>query len=98
MNPQDYRAWYGLGQTYEILRLPFYSLNYHKRAQLIRPDDSRMLIAMGEVYEKLNRYDEALRCYKRARNVGDVDSFALSRLARYENQFFGIFLHRKFHT
>lgn len=44
-----------------------------------------MLIAMGEVYEKLNRFDEAMRCYKRARNVGDVDSFALSRLARSAN-------------
>ncbi len=83
MNPQDYRAWYGLGQMYEILRMPFYSLHFHKQAQLIRPDDSRMLIAMGEVYEKLNRFDEALRCYKRARSVGDIDSFALSRLARY---------------
>lgn len=81
-NPQDHRAWYGLGQTYEIIKLPFYSLHYHKRAQLICPDDSRILIAMGEVYEKMNRFGEALRCYKRARNVGDGDSSALSHLAR----------------
>lgn len=83
MNSQDYRAWYGLGQTYEILKLPYYSLHYYKRAQLIRPDDSRMLIAMGEAYEKLNWFDEAIRCYNRSRNVGDADSFALSRLAKY---------------
>ncbi len=26
VNKRDYRAWYGLGQTYEILKMPFYSL------------------------------------------------------------------------
>lgn len=84
MNPHDYRAWYGVGQTYEILRLPLFALHYYKRAQLIIPEDGRILVAMAEMYERLNRYDEALRCYKRARNVGDENSTALSRLARYE--------------
>jgi len=26
-NPRDYRAWYGLGQTYAILPMHFYSLH-----------------------------------------------------------------------
>ena len=26
VNRRDYRAWYGLGQTYEILKMPFYCL------------------------------------------------------------------------
>jgi anaphase-promoting complex subunit 8 len=32
LNPKDYRAWYGLGQTYELLQMPFYALNYFRRA------------------------------------------------------------------
>ena len=36
MNKRDYRAWYGLGQTYEILKMPFYSLYYYKQAHLFR--------------------------------------------------------------
>eukprot|EP00850_Spirogloea_muscicola_P002061 SM000008S22150 [mRNA] locus=s8:2373:4612:- [translate_table: standard] len=30
INPLDYRAWYGLGQTYEILAMPFYALYYYR--------------------------------------------------------------------
>lgn len=30
--PTDYRAWYGLGQTYEILALPYYALYYYRQA------------------------------------------------------------------
>lgn len=32
LNPRDYRAWYGLGQTYELLHMPFYALNYFRQA------------------------------------------------------------------
>jgi len=31
VNRRDYRAWYGLGQTYEILKMPFYCLYYYKQ-------------------------------------------------------------------
>eukprot|EP00883_Tetradesmus_obliquus_P015588 jgi/Sobl393_1/8739/SZX78120.1 len=30
LNPRDYRAWYGLGQTYELLSMPFYALHYYR--------------------------------------------------------------------
>lgn len=30
LNPRDYRAWYGLGQTYELLNMPYYALHYHR--------------------------------------------------------------------
>ena len=33
INPLDYRAWYGLGQTYEILQMPHYALYYFQYAQ-----------------------------------------------------------------
>lgn len=32
INPLDYRAWYGLGQTYEILQMPHYALYYFQYA------------------------------------------------------------------
>lgn len=31
VNRRDYRAWYGLGQTYELLKLPAYCLYYYKQ-------------------------------------------------------------------
>ena len=55
VNKRDYRAWYGLGQTYELLKMPFYCLYYYKKAQELRPSDSRMLVALGESYEKLDK-------------------------------------------
>lgn len=36
LNPRDYRAWYGLGQTYELLHMPFYALHYFRRATQAR--------------------------------------------------------------
>ena len=36
VNQRDYRAWYGLGQIYEILKMPFYCLYYFRRAQMLR--------------------------------------------------------------
>jgi Tfp pilus assembly protein PilF len=30
LNPRDYRAWYGLGQTYELLSMPHYALHYYR--------------------------------------------------------------------
>ena len=34
INPKDYRAWYGLGQTYEILAMYFYALFYYRKVRL----------------------------------------------------------------
>ncbi|CAN0519174.1 unnamed protein product, partial [Laminaria digitata] len=36
INPKDYRAWYGLGQTYEILQMHFYAIYYYRRATALR--------------------------------------------------------------
>lgn len=88
INCRDYRAWYGLGQTYEILKMPFYCLYYYKKAQQLRPNDSRMILALGETYEKLEKSENALKCYYKACNMGDVEGFALIKLAKYViNQF-----------
>lgn len=32
LNSRDYRAWYGLGQTYELLLMPYYALHYYRCA------------------------------------------------------------------
>lgn len=87
VNKRDFRAWYGLGQAYEILKMTFYSLYYYKAAQQLRPYDSRMLVALGETYEKLNKVADALKCYQKAYNVGDIEGVALYSMAKlYEKQ------------
>ena len=45
LNPRDYRAWYGMGQTYELLQMPFFALHYYRRATQLRPQDARMWCA-----------------------------------------------------
>lgn len=83
VNRRDYRAWYGLGQTYEILKMSFYAIYYYKQAQLLRPHDSRMVLALGEAYEKQDKIQDALKCYYKACNVGDIEGMALLKLATY---------------
>jgi anaphase-promoting complex subunit 8 len=36
VNRKDYRAWYGLGQAYELLLMPQYALYYYQRATSLR--------------------------------------------------------------
>lgn len=80
VNRRDFRAWYGLGQAYEIIKMPFYGLYYYKTATQLRPYDSRMLVALGETYEKLSKNSNALKCYQKACNVGDIEGFAMLKL------------------
>jgi len=35
-NPHDYRAWYGIGQAYELLQQPVFALYYYRRASVLR--------------------------------------------------------------
>jgi anaphase-promoting complex subunit 8 len=37
IDPKDFRAWYGLGQTYELQNMNNYALYYFSRAVLSRP-------------------------------------------------------------
>lgn len=53
VNRKDYRAWYGLGQTYEILDMPYHALSYFQSATALRPYDSRMWSALGGCFQKL---------------------------------------------
>ncbi|CAB3402772.1 unnamed protein product [Caenorhabditis bovis] len=82
----DYRGWYGLGQMYDIMKMPSYSLYYYQQAQKCKPHDSRLLVALGEIYCKLSRIEDAEKCFTGAYLFGDVEGSALWQLAKlYEN-------------
>jgi anaphase-promoting complex subunit 8 len=82
INAHDYRAWYGLGQTYEINRMYYYALYYYRKACTLRPYDARMWCALGGCFENLGRQDDAVRCFERAIANRDMEHIALLRLAR----------------
>ena len=73
-NPRDYRAWHGLGQVYEMLRLFSYALFYYRKAVVVRPYDGRFWKAMGVCYENMKKYDSAIKCYMQAAN-DDIGAF-----------------------
>jgi anaphase-promoting complex subunit 8 len=52
----DYRAWYGLGQTYEMLHLYQYAHYYYRKAAYLRPLDARMWGAVGNCLLKLGEW------------------------------------------
>ncbi|KAG8737207.1 Anaphase-promoting complex subunit 23, partial [Ceratobasidium sp. 428] len=66
VNRKDYRAWYGLGQTYEMIDMPHYALHYFQRATALRPYDIRMWQALASCYQTLQKYRDAIQCYRRA--------------------------------
>lgn len=70
VNRKDYRAWYGLGQAYEVLDMAFYALFYHHRAAALRPYDPKMWQAVGTCYAKMGRLDQSIRALKRALVAG----------------------------
>lgn len=46
-NQKDYRAWFGLGQAYEYLKLYSYALTNYMEASNLKPNDERPWIALG---------------------------------------------------
>ncbi|KAI5289874.1 Anaphase-promoting complex subunit 23 [Ascosphaera aggregata] len=66
VNQKDYRAWYGLGQAYEVLDMVFYALFYYERAAALRPYDPKMWQAVGSCYAKMDRLEQGIHALKRA--------------------------------
>lgn len=66
VNKKDFRAWYGLGQTYEVLEMSFYALFYYQRAAALSPYDPKMWAAVGSCLAKMNKPVQAIKAYKRA--------------------------------
>lgn len=79
---RDFRAWNGLGQTYETLKMHYYALNYYQRATAIRPYDGRIWCAMGQCYESLDQDLAAIKCYTRALLGPDQEKTALKKLPK----------------
>lgn len=84
IDPCDYRAWYGLGQAYEMMSMPFYALHYFRKSVFLQPNDSRLWIAMGQCYEseQLRMLEKAVKCYRRAADCNDGEAIALHQLAK----------------
>lgn len=68
-NKRDYRAWYGLGQVYDILKMPNLSLDHYYTAYLLEPEDKNSSMAIGEMLEHLGRYQEVIEFYRRAGKI-----------------------------
>ena len=71
VNPRDYRAWYGLGQTYELLTMYRYALHYYRKAVKLRPGDHRMWFALGNCYKALHHTDDAIAAFERSVSQSD---------------------------
>ncbi|KRX02888.1 hypothetical protein PPERSA_04091 [Pseudocohnilembus persalinus] len=82
IDPRDFRAWYGLGQTYELQNMYHYALYYFARAVMSRPRDARMWNAIGQCYDRMNKANEAVKCYERAENAKDKEGIALHQLGK----------------
>jgi anaphase-promoting complex subunit 8 len=79
----DYRAWYGLGQTYEMLHMYQYSTYYYQKAAALRPLDGRMWCAVGSCLVRLGGCTaDAMRAFERAVATGDREGVATRELAR----------------
>ncbi len=70
VNRKDYRAWYGLGQTYEVLEMHYYALFYYQRAASLRPYDPKMWQAVGSCFNKMGKPAQAIKAHKRALVAG----------------------------
>ncbi len=78
----DYRAWYGLGQAYEMLHLYQYAIYYYKKAAFLKPGDARMWCAVGNCFGRLGWTKDAVAALERAVAVGDMEGVATRELAR----------------
>lgn len=93
INKRDYRAWYGLGQIYELVKLPNYALFYFTHARELRPRDFRMLIALGEMFERTDHIFESMACFYKAL-TDDTDGSVILKLGKYvKHIFFSISLY-----
>lgn len=69
-NRKDYRAWYGLGQGYELLDMHSYALFYFQRAVALQPWDPKMWMAVANSFANCSKVSSAIQAYKRALVAG----------------------------
>ncbi|KAL7670320.1 hypothetical protein ACOME3_005258 [Neoechinorhynchus agilis] len=63
INKSDYRAWYGLANVFELMKINEYCLPYYINAHTIKTDDHRFLNAIGDICVASGRYDMARHAY-----------------------------------
>ena len=73
VNRKDYRAWYGLGQTYEMLDMHLYALFYYQRAASLQSYNAKMWQAVAHCYDRIDRPAQSIKAFKRALLVGTYD-------------------------
>ena len=81
ISDREYRAWYGLGQTYEIMNMLLHALFYFRKAAALHPHDARMWCAIGGCLLGLDRRSDAEKSYERAVSLGDGEGIATRKLA-----------------
>ncbi len=82
IDQKDFRAWYGLGQAYELNSLYSYAAYYYFSAASAKPHDSRMWAALAHCFEKMEKNVEAIKCTQWADRVKDKEAFAMHKLAK----------------
>ena len=83
---KDFRAWYGLGQAYELNQLYSYAAYYYFSAASAKPHDSRMWAALANCFEKMDKNEEAIKCTHWVDRVKDKEAFAMHKLAKLHLQ------------
>jgi anaphase-promoting complex subunit 8 len=69
VNAKDYRAWYGLGQAYELLDMPMYAIEYYNQATALRSAGSGFGLALLTLLDRMTAECGRLwRRYTRACN------------------------------
>ena len=66
INPNDFDAYFGLGDCYSALGRDEESMEANKQAVRIRPDYAFARIALGLDYYNLGHYQEAIETYNQA--------------------------------
>ncbi|KAF9583164.1 Anaphase-promoting complex subunit 23 [Lunasporangiospora selenospora] len=81
-NRNDYRAWNGLGQAYEVLKMYPGALENYQRAARLRPYDGQIRCAMAESYESMGRDTDAIKCFERVLVLSGQDMVAIIKLPK----------------
>ncbi|KAI1172723.1 cell division cycle protein-like protein 23 [Nemania sp. FL0916] len=62
LNKRDYRAYIGLGQTYDSLKQPAVSLEYYDRVMVLRPWEIGMWMAVAGCLMRMSDFPAAANC------------------------------------
>ncbi|KAF7683953.1 Anaphase-promoting complex subunit 8 [Astathelohania contejeani] len=76
-NQSDYRAWFGMAQVYNTLKLYEYSLFYYNKALELNNQDAFIWSSVGKLLCHSKKYEDALQCFKCVVDLGDHEGYLL---------------------